>query len=68
MRSTDTLIRKSDRKEFRVTLHSHVSYLEAADGEQDAVKWGWGDGPEGAKEPALYISMTQGHGYHIKAR
>jgi len=59
-------VRTSDKKEFRVVVHSHWSDIEACDGsgETDHVKWSG----EGLNEPEHYVSHSKGHGYDVKPR
>jgi len=68
MLSSSILVRESDKKEFRITLHGHWSDIVACDGsgEVDRVKWTWGSG--GPKDPEHYVSNRKGHGYIVKPR
>ena len=56
----DKLKRRSDGKVFEVTFHGHWSDIRSEDGEEDRVKWCWGD-----DATAEYISFNQGHLYTI---
>jgi hypothetical protein len=56
MTSTTILIRRRDRKEFRVEYLAHWSTIRAEDGETDTVKW-YGDG---------YVSADKGFSYEEK--
>jgi hypothetical protein len=70
MHSNDTLIRKSDAKEFRVTFHSHWSTIVAQDGEEDSVKFAWRHGSIDGPDAYLtdeYIGH-KGNSYRIKPR
>ncbi len=58
MRSTDTLVRSHDGKEFKIKFHSHWSDIVAEDGEEDCVKW-YGPG---------YVSNSKGFSYTVKER
>lgn len=61
MYSDSIIIRRSDKKEFKVTFLSHWSDIESVDGsEKDCVKW-YGNGPEGE----LYVSARAGHSYYF---
>lgn len=53
------VVRKSDKKEFKVTFLSHWSDVESLDGlEKDSIKW-YGNSSEGE----LYISANKGYSY-----
>lgn len=57
MLSTSILIRKSDKKPFKVTWLSHWSDIESLNNDvTDTVKWLGDD---------LYISHSQGHTYEL---
>lgn len=59
MTSDGILIRKSDKKVFKVTFLSHWSDIKSEDGETDYVKW------IGSDE---YISHSKGHGYILQGK
>ena len=56
MTSQSTLIRRTDGKKFKVADLAHWSTIVAEDGEQDTVKWGFGD---------QYVSASKGFSYIV---